>query len=500
MLFDFEERYALFDMTPVDNQFIQEYLPAARGDDVRVYLYGLMRCYHPETEMSLAQMSHDLNLTEEEIARAYRYWERRGLVLRVSDDPPAYQYVSVRRRAMGGAEPRLDPDYEAFAESLYGVFDNGRRLHGAEIRTCYEWVEELKLPPEAVIMLLKHMERNRGKNFTIASAQQMAVQMAEEGVTTAEHAEEFLSRDQALYRGTRNVLRRLGKRNNPSEDQLALYRKWRQDWGFTEEAILEACAETAKGDPTMGFLDGVLRNIHEQAAPGEKIEAAGVQRNREIAAGLKQVLKALGGGSVTDGTMRWYQRVRQEHSAEMILLAARECGRNERSRGSAEDAERMLNSWKEKGIRTPAEAEEYILRFRAQGETLKELRKMWGKAAQAGTMDRAMLTAWEKELGFSKEAILLAAEAANGTEKPMLYLDSVLRGLAEKGIRDPEQIREAREQRKKTAEGQAGGKLTKQNPAQQFPQREYHEPEESAQAAMLRLKMEMDAETEKGNR
>ena len=38
MMFDFEEGFALFDMTPVDNQFIQEYLPAAKGDDVRVYL------------------------------------------------------------------------------------------------------------------------------------------------------------------------------------------------------------------------------------------------------------------------------------------------------------------------------------------------------------------------------------------------------------------------------------------------------------------------------
>ena len=73
MLFGFEDRYTLFDVTPVENQFIQDYLPSARGDDVRVYLYGLMRCYHPEAEMSLEKMAGDLNLTGEEIARAFRY-------------------------------------------------------------------------------------------------------------------------------------------------------------------------------------------------------------------------------------------------------------------------------------------------------------------------------------------------------------------------------------------------------------------------------------------
>ena len=94
-LFAFDQQYAMFDATPVQNQFILEYMPSAPGDYVKVYLYGLMRCCHPSEEMTLAQMSHDLNLSEEDIRAAYRHWERRGLVRRVSDEPPVYQYVSV---------------------------------------------------------------------------------------------------------------------------------------------------------------------------------------------------------------------------------------------------------------------------------------------------------------------------------------------------------------------------------------------------------------------
>ena len=47
-MFGFDERYAVFDVTPVDNQFILEYLPAAKGDYVKVYLYGLTQCCHPQ--------------------------------------------------------------------------------------------------------------------------------------------------------------------------------------------------------------------------------------------------------------------------------------------------------------------------------------------------------------------------------------------------------------------------------------------------------------------
>ncbi len=64
MMFGFDERYAMFDVTPVDNQFIQEYLPAAKGDYVKVYLYGLMLCDHPGEDINTDRMCRELDLDE----------------------------------------------------------------------------------------------------------------------------------------------------------------------------------------------------------------------------------------------------------------------------------------------------------------------------------------------------------------------------------------------------------------------------------------------------
>ena len=47
-MFSFDEQAALFDVTPLPNQFILNYLPEASGDAVRVYLFGLVACYHHE--------------------------------------------------------------------------------------------------------------------------------------------------------------------------------------------------------------------------------------------------------------------------------------------------------------------------------------------------------------------------------------------------------------------------------------------------------------------
>ena len=69
MTFGCDDRFAMFDITPVENQFILEYLPSAPGDYIKVYLYGLMRCYHPETDMTLERMSRELNMDPEEIKK-----------------------------------------------------------------------------------------------------------------------------------------------------------------------------------------------------------------------------------------------------------------------------------------------------------------------------------------------------------------------------------------------------------------------------------------------
>ena len=59
-MFSFDGRFGMFDVTPVENMFLQEYMPGASGDFIKVYLYGLMQCYHPTQSMSIEVMAKDL--------------------------------------------------------------------------------------------------------------------------------------------------------------------------------------------------------------------------------------------------------------------------------------------------------------------------------------------------------------------------------------------------------------------------------------------------------
>jgi DNA replication protein DnaD len=468
MMFGFDERFAMFDITPVENQFVLEYLPAAKGDFVKVYLYGLMCCYHPEKDMNLDMMCHELNMAEEDVLSAFRYWERRRLVRRISDNPPAWQYVNIKQLNLNAQDNDSDPEYEEFSNAVYEAFDKVRRLHGSEINACFEWHEDLGLPTEVIIMLLNHMVEIKGKNFRFTDAEKTAVRLAEEKIRTIESAEEYFLRNGKVYKGVREVLKKLGKNYTPSEAQLNLYLKWIRDWHFTHDAILEALELTAKGDPSMGYLDGILNSIRLEATDTKELTPEQIRNSTQRADGLKEVLKELGKGEVSQRNLMLYDQMLSLYPKEIILTAARECGHNGKD---TEEILKLLQSWKEKGLDSRTDVEDYVKAFHDQTALIRELRKIWGtNENRIGKTDRSLVSKWESEFGFSKEAILAAAPFASEAKMPMAYLDRILTDDHQKGITDPETIR--KEHGKAKTAVKAGGK-TKTVSAQEYDQRDY---------------------------
>ena len=461
-MFGFDPKYAMFDITPLENQFILEYLPAARGDYVKVYLYGLMRCYHPEEDMNVDRMSHELNMTEEEVMAAFSYWERRRLVRRISDKPPKWQYVNIHQMNFSGDNIDPEPDYTDFSNAVYDAFDKVRRLHGSELNTCFEWHEDLRLPTEVIIMLLNHMVSVKGRNFRIAEADKVAAQMAEEGVRTVEDAEEFLTRDEQIYKGIRKILKLLGKKNYPSEAQIELYRKWVRDWGFSPEAIEIAAGKTALGQPSLAYLEGILKGMLQEGTMTPET----IRKQSEKTENFKKVLKELGKGENNPATRELYDRMLLLYPQEVIEIAARECGYAGKG---VPDTLELLQAWKKKGLETRKDVEQYVQSFHDQTDLIRKLKKIWGTdETRTGKEDRKRVLKWQNELGLSPEVILAAAVYANDTRKPMEYLDKILADYPEKGITTAEQVRREHEKHRET--GKSGGRVL---PAQDFEQRSY---------------------------
>ncbi len=494
-MFGFDEQYAYYGVTPVDNQFILEYLPNASGDAVRVYLYGLMQCYHPQQAMTIEQMARELGLSEEAVLTAYRHWERKGLVRRIADHPPAFRYVSIKQLTMTGSVMPVDEEYETFAAAVYGLFGNDRRLHGGEMSHIYEWVEEMGLPADVVLCLIREMIAQHGKSVAIKTIEKRAAMLAEEKVTSVEDALNVLSRDKAVWEGSRAVIRRFGKRRSPSEDEMSMYRTWHADWGFSQEDILAACAETTKGEPTFAYLGGILSRLRAQQKV-KGVEAA-LRKEKDDIAPLKALLKVMKLQSVTinEGTMDVYADMRALYPDHIILMAGRECAK----RGADfEGVMTTLKNWKRNGLESAADVSRYMQQVDDMNDFLQMIYEVLGVRVKPNAADRKLAKKWLEDYGYDMGFVTECAAWAAGKEKPVAYLDAMLGKFREKGVADMDAARAERESfLKESAAKPAGEAPAKRGPKsveqQNYTQREYVHTDDAMDSMMKDWKENADA-------
>ena len=398
-MFEPDQQLKTFGVTVVENLFITEYLQGAKGDHVKVYLSLLYHCQHTREEIGPEEMALSLDMTAAQVEAALRYWERRRLIERVSDDPPGYRLYHLGQRFLTGHSMEgSDPSYISFNEAVYALFGSERKVRPSDISVAYEWVSDIGLPQEAVIMLLNYMKDTRGKNFSFKSAEAMAVGMKEAGVSTPEEAEDFLGHSRAVHDGARAVLRRFNFRRLPTEDELKLYKTWTSQWGFTLDGILLACAETVKASsPSFGYLNAVLEGLKRRGGGGDakKIEAQKIKES-EIITGAKEVLDKLGTRVSPISIQKAYQSLLDVAPHDMIVLAAEQVSRR---RGIFSDIEPQLIAWKEKGVTDAAKARQLMAAPPLPGQ------RRTGKSVSAQQYSQREYT--EQELAGSGIAELL---------------------------------------------------------------------------------------------
>ncbi|MBE5784116.1 MAG: hypothetical protein E7329_12485 [Clostridiales bacterium] len=467
-MFEKDQDALRYGITAVENQFLLDFLPAAKGDYVKVYLWGLFACENKGPDYSLEEMAQDLFLTVPEIEAALRYWERRALVSRISDQPIKYRFYSpMQRRNIPGGQMDVDTEYVSFAEAVYAAFGERRKVSPGEIAMAWEWVKDIGLKPEVVLMLLHHCIEQKGVQFSFKRAEPLAVRMKEHKVSTCEDADSFLHHHQAVHDGARKVLSRMGKRRMASEDELALYEKWLDEWQFSQEAILDACAETTKGDPSFKYLDGILNGIRSRsdARTGDQVKQQLQQESDEKGKALA-VFAALGKSASVPVAIHFYRDIAALLPHNVLLLAADEC---RRSNKNMEDLQALITAWHDRGLNTEEAVKDYLIKFREANLALREIFEACGHAGRPTAADRLLYEKW-KGFSMSKELLLHAAEQSRSAQgSKIAYLDKILSTWHEAGITDISQVKA----RKKPEYAPKGKSVS----AQQYTQREYTEAE-----------------------
>ena len=288
-------------VTVVSNEFIDQYMAAANGEYVKVFLY-LLR--HEREELDLASIADALNHTEADVKRALAYWKRTGVL--AEDD---------REEADGREEFAPDPqipernreNFEPGArtpERKQEDFEPARRILGREENRLpetgdtYERMRRLS-GDEEFSALLYAVQQYLGKTFTqiecekfaffydglhmsgelleylaeycaggghssIRYIEKVAISWYQAGIRTREEAREYTARFSGDTAAVLKAFGITGRTAGTAEQDFI--RRWFKEYGFDKSLVVEACSRTitATGSASFPYADKILKGWSEQ--------------------------------------------------------------------------------------------------------------------------------------------------------------------------------------------------------------------------------------------
>lgn len=298
---------SMTEITILSNTFIDNYMPEANGEFVKVYIYLLRSLSNAPVSFSLEQMADRLLCTERDILRALKYWAKQELlVLDFTDsdklcgiallspdkhtenassvsasvetvstvEQPAIQAASAPSAAVEPSVPTgkasSDKKQELTPERIRELKQNeeiiqilyiaeqylGKTLSPTESQKLLFFYDGLGLSADLIEYLLEYCVSHNHKS--IRYIEKVAIAWAEEGITTVEQAKRSNSRYNKEYF---TILKALGITNrNPVETEITLMDTWLKTYCFSMEIIQEACNRTVlqTGQASFQYTDKIL--------------------------------------------------------------------------------------------------------------------------------------------------------------------------------------------------------------------------------------------------
>jgi|GEM_PF-808320 len=419
---------------PVSIEFIENFMPSAPGDYIKVYLFGLLAST-AGAEVSSQSIGRSLRLTDMQIEEALQYWQNKGLISISGTDPATCIFLSPSP-GLQPANPKVYP-HQSYITELQALL--GRNLTTVEIKTILDFTSVYGLPHDIVLMLVRHCsgEAVRGRNVSAAYMEKVAMSWADAGVDTPEKAQQKIGAYSAAASGALRVIRRLdaGSSRLPTADEQALYEKWIREWGFTQDAVLLAMSDTtASLKPSMKYLDAILKSYHEKGI----VTSTGIDSYKRSQSSMNELLL-----SVLETLKYTRKRITPElensypawidmgFTHECILLA---CEQTVGMSRSVKKADALLREWKEAGVTEKADILKYI---RSQNKVDKKMQQVFecaGISKPVTESDRKIYIRWTQEMQLPHDVLLFAAEISSITQNPLAYMNRILQNWAQNSV------------------------------------------------------------------
>ena len=278
-----ERRDIFLYSTRVENLFINEFLPDAPGDCVKVFLFGLMYAQYNQ-EIDSRTMALTLGLTEKDVDNAWKYWEARGLVsYRPGENGEGTEITFIRQIEQFYGKSYEDEDEPAPEETSAGSEENaedlieriinqhlreifrkyqdltGRTISRVEAGKLTDAIKIYNIEPDVLDFAIDYCAGI--DKYSVDYIFKVALRWTEDGARDVSTVKQMLDKRSRRNDAYRKVFSELGFNRLPNPADREIMDRWFDDMGCSLADVLDACrAAGGMREPHLRYVNKVIEN------------------------------------------------------------------------------------------------------------------------------------------------------------------------------------------------------------------------------------------------
>ena len=338
--------------TTVSDIFIDQYMPKANGEFVKVYLYLLRATGSGAGIATISEIADHFSNTEADIVRALNYWASEGILqvqtgadgqitginlcsLAVSGMQAAQSNIqsavadnaaqnisteniqmqdSVVEKLKSQATDKPAPSQKEYTldeikefrknpdiSELFFIIETYLKhtLSSTDTNMVLYWLDELHFSTDLVEYLVEYCITKGHSSLRYMN--KVALGWADAGIKTVDQAKDDAAAHSQIYYSVMKALGITGR--NLVDSEVSLINKWVGEYGFDIELVKAACSKTISAiqKPSFEYTDSILTNWRKKDVHTlkdvEVLDANFAKANKASATGSSQGTNAANGSS-----------------------------------------------------------------------------------------------------------------------------------------------------------------------------------------------------------
>lgn len=275
--------------TPIENIFINDYMPMANGTYVKVYLLGFKYAHDKDEKIDVDNrtISKHLDIPLEDVLRAWDFWEEKGIIEKQNkEDKINYnvrflnlkqlyiknnvgffaQKQEPKKETRYGEKDLIEANQMPIINEMFNSIDYimRRQTSPSEKKIILEWIHDFNMNPDVIEKAFFYAVEQKGIR-KINYVEGIIRNWYDAGLTNMDAVlEYFKEADEHFYR-YQKVMKSLGLHNRPiKKDEKKMINRWFDEYKFPIEIVLLGCDTDKNPKPSVAYVNGTLSSWFEK--------------------------------------------------------------------------------------------------------------------------------------------------------------------------------------------------------------------------------------------